>query len=123
MRCQSMGLPPISTIGLGLTCVSSARRVPSPPARITVFMCAPSSALHRAFAPRAVRLRVMRVVGVTFAGVPANFIEYDAERVGPQACKRRQDAGHGLARGLARARHYYDAVHRRGHFEGVGEAQ
>jgi len=38
MMCQRIGLPPISTIGLGLRCVSSLRRVPSPPARITAFM-------------------------------------------------------------------------------------
>lgn len=38
MMCQSMGEPPISTIGLGLTTVSSLRRVPRPPARITVFI-------------------------------------------------------------------------------------
>src|SRR5712691_3329030 len=40
MMCQSMGRPPISTMGLGLTAVSSARRVPMPPAKITVFMSA-----------------------------------------------------------------------------------
>lgn len=38
MVCQSMCLPPISIIGLGLTWVSSLMRVPSPPARITAFM-------------------------------------------------------------------------------------
>ena len=31
-------LPPTSTIGLGLRWVSSLRRVPSPPARMTAFM-------------------------------------------------------------------------------------
>src|SRR5208282_4270779 len=35
--CQRMGLPPISTIGLGLVPVSSLIRVPRPPARITAF--------------------------------------------------------------------------------------
>src|SRR4030042_3684702 len=36
--CQRMGLPPISTIGLGRKTVSSDRRVPAPPARITTFI-------------------------------------------------------------------------------------
>src|ERR1700679_3256486 len=36
--CQITGLPPISTIGLGRTAVSSAIRVPRPPARITAFI-------------------------------------------------------------------------------------
>src|SRR6267143_2999847 len=35
MMCQRIGRPPISTIGLGRTSVSSARRVPNPPQRIT----------------------------------------------------------------------------------------
>ena len=38
MMCQRIGLPPISTIGLGRTSVSSLSRVPRPPARITAFM-------------------------------------------------------------------------------------
>lgn len=38
MMCQRIGMPPISIIGLGLRCVSSEIRVPSPPARITAFM-------------------------------------------------------------------------------------
>src|SRR6185369_2289296 len=38
MICQRIGLPPISTIGFGRTTVSSLRRVPSPPARITTFI-------------------------------------------------------------------------------------
>src|SRR5271166_743433 len=37
MMCQSIGLPPISTIGLGRTAVSSLSREPKPPARITAF--------------------------------------------------------------------------------------
>ena len=35
MMCQSSGRPPISTMGLGRTAVSSAMRVPLPPARMT----------------------------------------------------------------------------------------
>src|SRR5215831_17457522 len=35
--CHKSGSPPISIIGLGLISVSSARRVPRPPARITTF--------------------------------------------------------------------------------------
>ena len=37
MMCQSIGLPPISTIGLGRTAVSSLSREPNPPAKITAF--------------------------------------------------------------------------------------
>jgi energy-coupling factor transporter ATP-binding protein EcfA2 len=38
MICQRIGLPPISTIGLGLVPVSSEIRVPRPPANITTFI-------------------------------------------------------------------------------------
>ena len=38
MMCQRIGLPPISTIGLGFTCVSSLMREPNPPARMTTFI-------------------------------------------------------------------------------------
>src|SRR5687768_16891341 len=38
MMCQRIGRPPISTIGLGLSVVSSDSLDPSPPARITTFM-------------------------------------------------------------------------------------
>src|SRR4051794_11018243 len=37
MMCHSIGRPPISTIGLGRTVVSSESRVPSPPAKMTTF--------------------------------------------------------------------------------------
>jgi hypothetical protein len=37
MMCQRIGLPPISTIGLGRVTVSSLSREPMPPARITAF--------------------------------------------------------------------------------------
>jgi hypothetical protein len=37
MMCHRIGLPPISTMGFGLTEVSSEIRVPSPPARMTAF--------------------------------------------------------------------------------------
>src|SRR5947209_3775330 len=46
MICQSMGRPPISTIGLGRTAVSSSRREPRPPARITAFIV-PTRSLSR----------------------------------------------------------------------------
>jgi hypothetical protein len=36
--CQSIGLLPISTIGLGKKSVSSLMRVPLPPHKITVFI-------------------------------------------------------------------------------------
>ena len=39
MMCQMIGLPPISIIGLGLRTDSSLIRVPSPPAKITHFIC------------------------------------------------------------------------------------
>ena len=38
MMCQTIGFPPISTIGLGRTSVSSVSRVPSPPARMPTFI-------------------------------------------------------------------------------------
>src|SRR3954447_10131421 len=38
MMCHRIGRPPISTIGFGLTSVSSARREPTPPASISTFM-------------------------------------------------------------------------------------
>src|SRR5262245_28644536 len=37
MMCQRIGYSPISTMGLGLTSVCSARRLPMPPARIATF--------------------------------------------------------------------------------------
>src|SRR4051812_25092162 len=37
MMCQRIGMPPTSTIGFGRTLVSSLRRVPNPPARMTAF--------------------------------------------------------------------------------------
>src|SRR5215471_749138 len=39
--CHRIGRPPISTIGLGRTVVSSLSRVPNPPARITAFIDSP----------------------------------------------------------------------------------
>src|SRR5450759_774248 len=41
MMCHRIGRSPISTIGLGLAAVSSDRRVPSPPARMTTFTTLP----------------------------------------------------------------------------------
>src|ERR1035437_5738935 len=41
MMCHRIGRSPISTMGLGLEAVSSDRRVPSPPARITTFTTLP----------------------------------------------------------------------------------
>src|SRR2546423_10877112 len=41
MMCQRIGRSPISTIGFGRVSVSSASRVPRPPARITTFISAP----------------------------------------------------------------------------------
>ena len=37
MMCQRIGLPPISTIGLGRSAVSSERREPSPPGKNDAF--------------------------------------------------------------------------------------
>ena len=41
MMCQRMGYSPTSTIGFGLSVVSSDRRLPRPPARIPTFIAAP----------------------------------------------------------------------------------
>ena len=38
MMCHKIGLYPISTMGLGLRCVSSDNLVPRPPAKITTFI-------------------------------------------------------------------------------------
>src|ERR1700747_1525407 len=38
MICQRIGRPPISTIGLGFNCVSSERRLPTPPARMATLI-------------------------------------------------------------------------------------
>src|SRR6266436_5310258 len=38
MMCHRIGLPPISTIGLGRKRVSSDKRVPNPPAKMTAFI-------------------------------------------------------------------------------------
>ena len=38
IMCQSIGFPPISTIGFGLISVSSERRVPNPPANNSTFI-------------------------------------------------------------------------------------
>src|SRR5262245_47773727 len=53
MMCQRIGMPPISTIGLGRTAVSSPSRVPRPPARITVRICAPRLAFDTMTQPPA----------------------------------------------------------------------
>jgi hypothetical protein len=37
MMCQRIGVPPTSTMGLGLIVVSPLKREPRPPARITAF--------------------------------------------------------------------------------------
>ena len=37
MMCHNIGLPPMVTMGLGLSTVSSERRVPNPPAKMTAF--------------------------------------------------------------------------------------
>src|SRR5271155_1817569 len=46
MMCHRMGRPPISTIGLGRNSVSSLRRVPNPPQRITTFIVRALAALE-----------------------------------------------------------------------------
>src|SRR5687768_2630263 len=38
MMCHKMGRPPIGTIGLGRNSVSSRKRVPNPPHKITTFI-------------------------------------------------------------------------------------
>src|SRR5262245_29577829 len=44
--CHMIGRPPISTIGLGLTSVSSASRVPDPPAKMATFIRRYPKRLH-----------------------------------------------------------------------------
>src|ERR1700743_2519413 len=44
MICQRIGRPPISTIGFGLTVVSSEIRLPKPPANNTTFIHPPENA-------------------------------------------------------------------------------
>ncbi len=46
MMCQSTGRPPISTMGFGRIAVSSLRRVPIPPARMTAFILLPRTKTH-----------------------------------------------------------------------------
>jgi hypothetical protein len=41
--CHKIGMPPMVTMGFGRISVSSARRVPLPPARIATFICQSSS--------------------------------------------------------------------------------
>ena len=41
MMCQRIGRPPISTMGFGRNSVSSLKRVPMPPARMTAFILIP----------------------------------------------------------------------------------
>src|SRR5947207_2080448 len=48
MMCHRIGLPPISTMGLGLVSVSSESRLPTPPARIATFTLSPPSDVARA---------------------------------------------------------------------------
>src|ERR1700712_3436229 len=47
MMCQRIGFPPISPLGFGRPDVSSANRLPSPPARITAFMRGLSASSRR----------------------------------------------------------------------------
>src|SRR5690349_9298348 len=47
MMCQRIGLIPISTIGLGFRSVSSRKRVPRPPQRITTFIATPQPVAAR----------------------------------------------------------------------------
>ncbi len=74
MMCQSIGLPPISTIGFGRTDVSSLRREPKPPAKITAFTPRQISGRPPWRAPSALkhpdeirRTRRIGVVGFLFA--------------------------------------------------------
>src|SRR5262252_978194 len=46
MMCHRIGMPPISTIGLGRAIVSSDNLVPNPPARMTVFIALFPAAPH-----------------------------------------------------------------------------
>src|SRR5436305_8168769 len=83
MMCHSIGLPPISTIGLGRTAVSSLSREPKPPARITAFT-----------ATQVIRGPARACVDEP----PACW------RQRPRACPRTDDSRPGTDRGRARAR-------------------
>src|SRR3989304_2642426 len=52
MICHRIGRPPISTIGFGSSSVTSLRRVPCPPHRITTFIRSPLSHSHIRFPHR-----------------------------------------------------------------------
>src|SRR5512144_1775893 len=72
IRCHSTGLPPISTIGLGRRLVSSASRVPRPPAKITAFI-EPASAAAGSGARAAARRTT--VIGSPREGFEAQIAE------------------------------------------------
>jgi dTDP-4-amino-4,6-dideoxygalactose transaminase len=63
MMCHSIGLPPISTIGLGRTVVSSLSLEPNPPARITAFIAVQviERRLARRMRPRPTLLSAMLI--------------------------------------------------------------
>jgi hypothetical protein len=67
MMCHIIGFPPISTIGLGLTAVSSESLVPKPPARMTAFMrisFLPASGPIKWFMRSVAMLRLLGYIGV-----------------------------------------------------------
>src|SRR5262245_50264704 len=69
MMCHRIGLPPISTIGFGRKTVSSDKRDPNPPAKMTAFIALlPSSTIFKMATARvslefqdAERLAVLRL--------------------------------------------------------------
>src|SRR6056297_199724 len=63
MMWKRIGCPPISTIGLGLISVSSARREPKPPARIKVFTTLHSTRDRWPVPPPAVQFESCRPLG------------------------------------------------------------
>src|SRR5919109_1080024 len=107
MMCHKIGRPPISTIGLGRTSVSSARRVPSPPARMPTFITTSEtgpaseeganvtpSAITVARPPQRARLGKTRISRSVVRG-PRNPDQTDrADRSSPEPERSLRPGGH-----------------------------
>ncbi len=62
--CHKIGIPPISTIGLGRTWVSSDNRVPNPPAKITAFTARQANVRRSTLSPPMAARRAL-ITGIT----------------------------------------------------------
>src|ERR1051326_5142521 len=97
MMCHRMGQLPISTIGFGRISVSSARRVPSPPASMTTFIV---TTWFEGGRPNP-RLRALQSVPSEHEKLLAALRE--AKRVGASGYVRQWHRGAGPARALPMA--------------------